>query len=907
MSFAALMRGVIMWNRSLLFRVIGILLVCVGAAPAQAVTKLDTAFGVDGRVAVELGAGNSGHAVIVQSDGRIVVAGSSLQGVSRHFSLVRFNRDGSLDTTFNGEGAVITPVSSGDSEALALGLLPDGRIIAAGYGHNGVDRDFALVCYFADGSLDRSFGENGVVIDRIGNGHEEITAMLIDSKGMITVAGSVTGTTGRVLAVARYYPDGAPDAAFGEGGASLVGVGVDATAEGIVEGEYGGLVVSGSCEADGRTTLMLVGLTASGAIDPGFGVNGVAIASEAFAATEGYGLAVDSEGRLYLAGSTGVAGQRDAALFRFRASGVPDTTFGEQGAVVTRVSEEDDVLYDVSVGPGGVVASGFTTDAGLRRFLLITYDETGSSAVAATAPTDPEIHAVEPEPEMPAAIQEVRVHGDTRVQIRELQVYPSFSGYTAASGAFGGADPAGAPQNFLTQLGSRLSAFLLPAAVAADDGSEASGLAAPTTARVLTTTFSEGEAVSYAVTTDEEGHIIVIGTADGGETSLMVVARYEGPSESSDFVNQPGYTSSAIITRTPGDVTRTSVVTGGEITPAFGRTVTRRGVVFSTTPDPVYSGGTDGNGGDNGAGDDENGGPTVTIVEPAQNAELTNPAVTLSVQTDVNATCKYGTTATSAAMEAFSQTGSRVHTTVLNLEADASYTYYVRCLDESTGTENSVSASVSFSVAASSSINLAPPRLLDAVAGFLVTDAVAAASSASSTRSVFSETDASGAEDFVKEGETENGSGYGRFSTRVENLQPGTTFYVRAYAQTATGEVYYGNQESFRTADACFVATASFGSILHPGVAILRGFRDSFLVGNPAGRWLMDSYYAVSPSLAEIIAANNFLRGIVRLFLLPFIGLSWLMLHAGAGSVLLTFAALAVVVGRFTFPVRRTV
>jgi uncharacterized delta-60 repeat protein len=570
--FAALMRGVNMWNRFLLFCVVVIVLVCVGGASVQAVTRLDTAFGVNGRVAVELGAGNSGHAVVVQPDGRIVVAGSSLQGASRHFSLVRFNRDGSLDTTFNGTGAVITPVSSGDSEALALGQLPDGRIIAAGYGHNGVDRDFALVCYFADGSLDLSFGENGVVIDRVGNSHEEITAMLVDSEGMITVAGSVTGTTGRVLAVARYYPDGAPDAAFGEGGASLVGVGADATAEGIVAGVQGGLVVSGSCEADGHTTLMLVGLTSSGAIDPGFGVNGVAVASESFAATEGYGLAVDSEGLLYLAGSTGVAGHRDAALFRFRANGEPDTAFGDQGAVVSRVSEEDDVLYDVSVGPGGVVTSGFTTDAGLRRFLLITYEEIGSSALAATASTDPVVPAVESKPEIPASLQEVRVHGDTRMQIRDLQVYPSFSGYSATSRAFGfpGTDPGGTSQDFLTRIGTRLSTFLLPAALAADEGSEVRGGEAPVTARVHTTTFSEGEAVSYAVATDEEGHVIVVGTADGGEASLMVAARYEAPSGSSAFVNQPGYTSSAIITRTPGDVTRTSVVTGGEITPLLG-------------------------------------------------------------------------------------------------------------------------------------------------------------------------------------------------------------------------------------------------------------------------------------------------------------------------------------------------
>lgn len=897
-----------MWNRSLLFFVVGLVLSCADGDVAQAVARLDTAFGVDGRVAVELGAGNSGHAVVVQPDGRIVVAGSTVVGTTRHFSLVRLNRDGSLDTTFNGEGAVITPVTSGDSEALALGLLADGRLIAAGYGFNGVDRDFALVCYFADGSLDRSFGENGMVIDRIGNDHEEITALLIDSHGMINAAGSVAGTTGRVLAVARYYPDGTPDGAFGEDGVSLIGIGVDANAEGLVEGVDGGLIVSGSCEADGLTTLMLVGVTANGDIDPGFGSNGVAIAGKSLTVSEGYKTAVDDQGRLYLAGSIGEMGQRDAALFRFTSNGEPDLAFGDQGAVVTSVSEDDDVLYDVSVGPGGVVASGFTTDAGLRRFLLIAYDESGRSPIPSTAPVDSDAVTAEMEEPVtvPAPIQEVRVNGNTRMQIRELQVFPLFSGSSPGHGAFvvSIAGSGHGLQDFLFRIGRQVSSFLLPAAWAAEGNGSVIGESENVVSRILTTTFSDGEAVSYAVTTDENGQIIVVGTADGSETSLLVAARYEAPLDSAAFNNQPGYTSSFLRTRPPTDVTRTSVVTGGEITPEFGRAVTKRGVVFSTTPDPVYSAGTGGNGSDDDLNDQETNGPVVTFVSPEEGEELTDSAVILSVRTDTAATCRYGTTDSSyAEMQSFSQSGGTNHVATLNLDPGGSYTYYVRCQDRSTGAINSSSRSVSFTVA--TGVSLAPHRFLDRVSGFLIADAVAAASSSSGTRSVFSA--ASGTadeEDFVENGETENGSGYGRFSVRLENLQPSTTYYVRMYAVTATGVTYYGNQESFRTADACFVATASFGSALHPGVAILRDFRDRFILNHALGQWMVDQYYLVSPPLAEIIAANAVLRHLVRLLLLPCIGLSWLMLQTGVGSVLLTFAGLAVLVGRCIFPVR---
>jgi len=168
-----------MLNRYPLVLGIWVLLVFFCNTPLWAVTRLDAAFGLNGRVAVELGVKNSGHAVVVQPDRKIVVAGSSSKGNAFNFSLLRFNKNGSLDSTFNGDGSVITSLSVGDDEALALGLLSDDRIIAAGYSHNGKDRDLALVCYRPDGSLDKSFGDAGVVLTSIGNGNEEITALTI--------------------------------------------------------------------------------------------------------------------------------------------------------------------------------------------------------------------------------------------------------------------------------------------------------------------------------------------------------------------------------------------------------------------------------------------------------------------------------------------------------------------------------------------------------------------------------------------------------------------------------------------------------------------------------------------------------------------------------------------------------
>ena len=384
---------------------------CTAALPALAVSRLDSSFGLNGRVAVELGAKNSAHAVLVQPDGKIVIAGTSSKGTALNFSLVRFNKDGTLDAAFNKEGATITSLVKGDDEALALGVLSDGRIVAGGYSHNGTDRDFALACFQADGALDRSFGKNGVAVTAIGSSNEEITALKIGRDDMITVAGAVEGTTGRVLATARYFPDGVLDPGYGEQGVSLIAIGADATAEGLIQRSDGGLVVSGSY-AEGKTaSLLLVGLNADGALDAGFGEQGVAVPAGAFAASEGFRLAEDKQGRIYLAGSVGLAGKRDTALFRFTASGKPDDSFGKSGVIVTAVSREDDVLYDVVVARHGVVASGYTTDGSTRQFLLATFRDsssepliemTTSTGVGAADPSDSTV--VEP-------IQEVKQNG----------------------------------------------------------------------------------------------------------------------------------------------------------------------------------------------------------------------------------------------------------------------------------------------------------------------------------------------------------------------------------------------------------------------------------------------------------------------------------------------------------------
>jgi hypothetical protein len=145
--------------------------------------------------------------------------------------------------------------------------------------------------------------------------------------------------------------------------------------------------------------------------------------------------------------------------------------------------------------------------------------------------------------------------------------------------------------------------------------------------------------------------------------------------------------------------------------------------------------------------------------------------------------------------------------------------------------------------------------------------------------------------DFLEQGSVDAGSGTGKFTVKLEDLKPGTVFYARAYA-VVNGITYYGNQISFQTADSCFVATAAYGSIFHPAVAILRNFRDRFMLDNAVSRSLVRLYYRYSPPIADMIHNSTVLRPMTRILLMPIIGAAWLTMRFGWIWLLLPAAAL---------------
>ena len=170
--------------------------------------SLDTTFGKSGKVTTAIGIIHDyAYALGIQPDGKIVAAGSSHNGYNDDFALVRYNVDGSLDTTFGTGGKVTTAIGSSGDVAYALGIQSDGRIVVAGISWNGSHTDSALVRYNANGSLDTTFGIGGKVITPVGSRHDYARALGIQSDGEIVTAGYYLNQDGyNNFVLVRYWP-----------------------------------------------------------------------------------------------------------------------------------------------------------------------------------------------------------------------------------------------------------------------------------------------------------------------------------------------------------------------------------------------------------------------------------------------------------------------------------------------------------------------------------------------------------------------------------------------------------------------------------------------------------------------------------------------------------------------------
>jgi uncharacterized delta-60 repeat protein len=374
----------------------------VAAPGLTAGGDLDTSFGDDGKVTTRVTRqGNSATAVAIQPDGRIVVAGTSF-GANGRFALARYRPNGGLDRTFGGDGRVTTNFTNGADAAHALAIQADGKIVVAG---SSGDDDFAVARYNTDGTLDTSFGRDGRVTTDFDEGDDAAFAIAIQADGRILVAGGVFDDSQR-LALAGYTTEGALDATFGEGG-KVIGPGGAAydieiqpdgkivtsnpvtryNADGTLDSSFGGIPghvmaiqpggmilagwVDGQCYGAGDcdTWFVLERANADGIPDPTFGEDGEATGPPVGGLAD---IAIDPQGRIVVS-----TGEGDGFLLvRFLADGTRDTAFAGDGVVSTRFARPNAYAGALAVQDDGkIVAAGIAGRWGFggARFAVARY------------------------------------------------------------------------------------------------------------------------------------------------------------------------------------------------------------------------------------------------------------------------------------------------------------------------------------------------------------------------------------------------------------------------------------------------------------------------------------------------------------------------------------------------------
>ncbi|MBK9046970.1 MAG: T9SS type A sorting domain-containing protein [Bacteroidetes bacterium] len=182
---------------------------------------LDITFGSNGLVSVDVG----GHpdevrSVLLQPDGKILVSGCSRVNLMRDFSIARFESDGSFDLSFGNQGKVILSLGpTGDEMAEDMLLQPDGKIILAGHYYNINQDDFAVVRFNSDGTLDSTFGNGGIKTLALPSTPDFCNSAALQSDGKIVLGGySLYGMDSTIVTLARLHPDGSIDSLFGTSG-----------------------------------------------------------------------------------------------------------------------------------------------------------------------------------------------------------------------------------------------------------------------------------------------------------------------------------------------------------------------------------------------------------------------------------------------------------------------------------------------------------------------------------------------------------------------------------------------------------------------------------------------------------------------------------------------------------------
>lgn len=324
--------------------------------------SIDSTFKSGNIISVEEFTWESSYASIEQKDGKILIAGRFYNGLNWDFMLARFYADGRLDSSFAQNGFAIIDISS-DDRAFSIDLQNDDKIIIAGF-VNINNWDFAVLRFNSNGLLDNTFGNNGIVINDFDGDIDVAFSIKTQSDSKIIACGWTFSNASWNFAMIRYNSDGSLDQNFGNKGIVITDVdNVYNTSHSIAIQEDGKYVVTGYRYFRERldTDILLVRYNSDGSIDQSFGVNGFVTKdinrNEDFA----WDVIIQSDERILVTGYTKSDSSKNVVTLRFNNNGQIDSTFGDSGVIITSIFGFDEEGRHLALqNDGKILVTGYS-------------------------------------------------------------------------------------------------------------------------------------------------------------------------------------------------------------------------------------------------------------------------------------------------------------------------------------------------------------------------------------------------------------------------------------------------------------------------------------------------------------------------------------------------------------------
>lgn len=364
-----------------------LLLLCLAFIPlrAQLPGSFDSTYGIGGKTILPLGTANAfGRAVIIQPDGKSVLAGVANNGANSDFAIARFTTEGDPDNSLGEDGIMMTDFDGRTDIAEAIALDAFDRIVVAGSVDSGDGFGFAVARYLQDGTLDKSFGHQGLVISRVGI-TDFCKSVAIQSDHKVVLGGYVlNGFSGKnEFALMRFHTDGTPDSTFHDDGIVLIDMGIGSgVANAIFIQPDGKIVLAGQVlnENTFRWEIGIIRYNEDGSPDKTWDEDGKALVGSPEADYTIKTVVMQADHKIVVGGFFGTAPSNNLfSLARYHTDGRLDDTFGEGGIVLGSYGAQNNQVNDMVIQPDGQILIAGTSLQGNRdMFAVARLDPTGN-------------------------------------------------------------------------------------------------------------------------------------------------------------------------------------------------------------------------------------------------------------------------------------------------------------------------------------------------------------------------------------------------------------------------------------------------------------------------------------------------------------------------------------------------